>query len=270
MTILKHFFFFLSHIFENYRLIATLIVHDFKRQYFGSYFGLFWAFFQPIVFIAVIWFVFEIGFKAQSVTKDIPFALWLICGMVPWFFFANSISSGTHAILLNAYLVKKVSFRVSILPLVQVGSAFIIHAVLTLIMLFIFLLYGHFPDIYWLQLFYYLFCTVILLLGITWLTSAIMVFVKDIGNLIAVIIQLGFWATPIFWNIDVIPSKYRIFIELNPIFYIVDGYRDALINGVWFWEKGWLSLYFWVFCIIFLALGALVFRKLRPHFGDVL
>lgn len=267
---MHHLLSFFKHILQSRTLITTLIIHDFKRHYFGSYLGLFWAFFQPIVFIAVIWFVFEVGFRSGLDSSGAPFSLWLFCGMIPWFFFSNSISSGTDAIILNAYLVKKVSFRVSILPLVQVGSAFIVHAVLVLLMIFVFLLYGYFPTLYWLQLFYYIFCSILLILGLTWMTSALRVFMKDIGNLVAVVLQIGFWATPIFWNIETIPERYRIFIELNPMFYIVDGYRDALIDGVWFWEKGWITLYFWFFCLTSLAFGALVFRRLRPHFGDVL
>ena len=236
MTLFKHFFSFLSHIFENHRLIATLIMHDFKRHYFGSYFGLFWAFFQPIVFIVVIWFVFEIGLRAQSVTKDTPFALWLICGMVPWFFFVNGLSNGTNAIISNAYLIKKVTFRVSILPLVQIGSALLIHLVLVLLMMAVALLYGFSPTLYWLQLFYYLGCMIVLLLGLTWLTSSLRVFIKDIGNVIAVIVQIGFWATPIFWSLELLPKEYRWLIELNPVYYIIEGYRDSLFQNVWFWE----------------------------------
>ncbi|MCD6258005.1 MAG: ABC transporter permease [Helicobacteraceae bacterium] len=270
MTLLKHFFFFLSHIFDNHRLIATLIMHDFKRHYLGSYFGLFWAFFQPIVFIAVIWFVFEIGLKAQGATNDTPFALWLICGMVPWFFFVNGLSSGTNAIISNAYLIKKVTFRVSILPLVQIGSALLIHLVLVVLMMGVALLYGFTPTLYWLQLFYYLGCMIVLLLAITWLTSSLRVFIKDIGNMIAVIVQIGFWATPIFWSLELIPQEYRKVIELNPIYYIIEGYRDSLFQNVWFWEKDLLTLYFIVTSVLTLVLGAFVFKKLRPHFGDVL
>jgi len=270
MTLLKQFFLFLSHIVKNHRLIATLIVHEFKRNYLGSYLGLFWAFFQPIVFIAVIWFVFEFGFRAQGVTEGVPFVLWLVCAMVPWFFFVNALLGGTNAIISNAYLVKKVSFRVSILPLVQIGSALLIHIALVLLMLLVALLYGFWPTLYWLQLFYYLGCMIVLLLGLTWLTSSLRVFIKDIGNMIAVVLQIGFWVTPIFWSLELIPQKYKIVIELNPLYYIIEGYRDSLFQNIWFWEKDFLTFYFLGFSMILLVLGASVFRRLRPHFGDVL
>jgi ABC-type polysaccharide/polyol phosphate export permease len=132
------------------------------------------------------------------------------------------------------------------------------------------LLYGYTPTLYWLQLLYYIFCTIVLLLGLTWLTSAIRVFVKDIGNFITVVIQIGFWATPIFWSLDLVPQEYRYIFELNPAFYIVEGFRDSLIAQVWFWEKGYLTPYFLMMVLFTFVVGAVVFRKLRVHFGDVL
>lgn len=270
MHYLNEFKQFLKHLFANQKLITTLIKNDFKKTYLGSYLGLFWAFAQPIVFILVIWFVFDVGIRATPNSEGTPFFLWLIAGMIPWFFFANGLNSGTNAIVANAFLVKKVAFRTSILPLVQIGSAFIIHLVLVVLLIVAFLLHGFMPSIYWLQLFYYLFCSIFLLLGITWLTSSIRVFVKDIGNFIAIVIQIGFWATPIFWSLDLVPAHHRYIIELNPMFYIIDGFRDTFINHIWFWEKGFLTLYFLGFSLVFFVIGAVVFRKLRVHFGDVI
>jgi ABC-type polysaccharide/polyol phosphate export permease len=236
----------------------------------GSYLGLLWAFIQPIIFISVIWFVFEIGFRSGVIFGDTPFFLWLICGMIPWFFFADAVSSGTRAIVSNNFLVKKVAFRLSILPLVSISSAFIIHLVLFILLLIAFLLYGKMPSIYWLQAPYFIACTVFLVLGISWLTSAFRVFIKDVGNFITVIIQIGFWATPIFWSRDLVPEKYEYIIEFNPMAYIINGYRDTFINHVWFWENGAVTFYFWGIVAIILVVGIIVFKRLRPHFGDVL
>lgn len=270
MKYLKEFILFISHILNNSSLIATLIKDEFKKQYLGSYLGLVWAFIQPLVFIAVIWFVFEIGFRVAPTTDGTPFFLWLICGMVPWFFFANGFSVGTSSIIGNSFLVKKVAFRTSILPVVQIGSSLIIHVVLVGFLLASFLLYGYMPSIYWLQAVYYIFCTIFLLIGLSWLTSSIRVFVKDIGDIISIIIQIGFWATPIFWSLDLVPEKYQYIVKLNPMYYVVDGFRDTFINHIWFWEKTTYTPYFLFTSTLFFILGAVVFRRLRPHFGDVL
>lgn len=270
MRYIKELYRFLKHIVESRQLLFALIKNDFKKQYLGSYLGLLWAFIQPITFILVIWFVFEIGFRVGAVTGDTPFFLWLICGMIPWFFFADAVSSGTNAIVANDYLVKKVSFRVGILPLVPIGSALIIHLVLFALLIFAFLLYGKTPSIYWLQSPYFIACSGLFILGFSWLTSALRVFIKDVGNFVGVILQIGFWATPIFWSLDLVPEKYQYIIKLNPMAYIINGYRDTFVNHVWFWEKGEVALYFWGTTAILLVVGIIVFKRLRPHFGDVL
>ena len=133
-----------------------------------------------------------------------------------------------------------------------------------------FLYYGYSPTIYWLQIPYYVFCTIILVLGITWMTSSIVVFFRDMGQIIAMVVQFGFWLTPIFWSMKILPEKYHSIIEYNPAYYIVEGYRDSLIYNTWFWEKPALSIQYWSIAMIFFFVGAIVFRKLRPHFADVL
>jgi lipopolysaccharide transport system permease protein/teichoic acid transport system permease protein len=98
----------------------------------------------------------------------------------------------------------------------------------------------------------------------------VIVFFKDIGQIVAMIIQFGFWLTPIFWSINIIPQEYHWIIELNPLVYIIEGYRDSLIYHHWFWEKPTEGLYFWMISLAIFLFGAWLFQKLRPHFADVL
>jgi len=270
MEYLKEFYKFLNHLVESRKLLFTLSYNDFKEQYLGSYLGIFWAVLRPALFVFVIWAVFEIGYKAKPTESNTPFSLWLLCGFIPWTFFVDAVSKSMNAIINNSFLVKKVAFRVSVLPLVKIISALFIHLFLVIILVLIFILNGYYPTWYWLQLPYYIFWTVILVLGIGWLTSSLRVFVKDINDLIGVVLQFGFWLTPIFWSIERIPEAYQFIIKLNPMYYIIDGYRNTLINHVWFWEEGDATLYFLITTIAFFVLGAIVFRRLRPHFGDVL
>lgn len=270
MRYIKEFLKFIKNIYQSRELLLTLIKNDFKKQYLGSYLGLLWAFIQPLTFIIVIWFVFEIGFRTGSSTDGVPFFLYLICGMIPWFFISNTFTNAACSVVNNSFLVKKVSFRISILPLVKIGSELILHLVLICFLITVFLLYGYRPEVHWLQLPFYILCTVILLLGISWLTSALRVFIKDTGNFISVLVQIGFWATPIFWSAETIPLRYKWIIKLNPAFFIVNGYRNTFINGIWFWEHPVNTLYYSVLTMLCLAFGAIVFKRLRPHFGDVL
>lgn len=269
MNYIKTFYRFIRDIFKNKRLLIDLAKNDFKSRYMGSYLGALWAFIQPMITVFIFWFIFDIGFRSAPV-QDFPFILWLMVSMFPWFFISESLSNGTNAILANSFLVKKVVFRVSLLPIVQITSALVIHLFFILILLGMFMLYGQKPTVYWFQIFYYLFCTIILMLGISWATSAIVVFFRDMSQIIGMVIQFGFWLTPVFWSLTQIPEKYRFIIEYNPMNYIIQGYRDSLINNVWFWEKMDATIYYWAVSALFLFGGAIIFRKLRPHFADVL
>ncbi len=269
MRYIKEFYRFLNHLFANKALLKILIINDFKKQYLGSYLGLLWAFIQPLSFIIVIWLVFTYGFRSAP-HGNVPYFLWLSTGMLPWFFISDALNNGSNAIVANDFLVKKVSFRVSILPLVPMGSAFLIHLGLLAFLMFFFLLYGFKPSIYWLQLPYYVLCIMFLALGLSWITSAMQVFIKDIGQIIALLLQIGFWATPIFWNMTMVPQRYQWIVKLNPAYYIIEGYRDSFINHRWFWQMQHATLYYIGLSAFFCIFGAIVFKRLRPHFGDVL
>ncbi len=260
---------FLKAIFQNRTLLWSLTKNDFKQRYFGNILGIAWAFIQPTATILIFWFVFQVGFKAQPV-DDFPFILWLVAGMFPWFFFSEGLSNGTNSILANIFLVKKVVFRVSLLPIISLLSALAIHIFFIFFMFTMFSYYGYSPEIYWVQTIYYLFATSVLLLGISWITSSVIVFFKDIGQFVTMFIQFGFWLTPIFWSLKMVPEKYHWIIELNPIVYIVEGYRNSMIYHKWFWEDMGMTIYFWTITSIIFVLGGLTFKKLRPHFADVL
>ncbi len=268
-TILKQFFLFLRDLINSRHIILELTKNDFKTRYLGSSLGLVWAFVQPSITILILWFVFQVGFKSAPVA-NFPFILWIMAGMVPWFFLTESISSATMSIVEKSYLVKKVVFRVSILPIIKILSALVIHLFFLVVMLLMFSGYGYFPHLQTLQTLYYLFSAIVLCLGISWITSSLVVFLQDIGQFVNILLQFGFWLTPIFWSLKMVPEQYRPYIQLNPAYYITEGYRDSFINNVWFWERGLVNLYFWSFTAGIFIIGALLFKRLKPHFADVL
>jgi len=265
----RNFCFFLLDIVKSRKLLWELARSDFKKRYVGNYLGILWAFIQPVITVLILWFVFQVGFKSVPV-DNFPFILWLISGMIPWFFISESINSATGSIINQSFLVKKMVFRVSLLPIVQVISALIIHLFFVFLLLFIYIIYGKFPTIYWLQLPYYLLATIILVLSIGWFTSSVVIFFRDLAQIINVILQFGFWLTPIFWSTRMIPEKFHFLLKLNPFYYIIQGYRDSLIYNVWFWQRWKWAVFFWSLVGLIFIFGAKVFRRLRPHFGDVL
>ena len=269
LKLIKAFCFFLIDIFHSRHLLIELSKKDFQQRYLGSYLGILWAFIQPAITVIIFWFVFQVGFKSMPV-DNFPFILWLVAGMFPWFFFNDSVNGSVGAVLENNYLVKKVVFRVSLLPLVKIVSALWVHLFFIVVLLVMYLIYGYLPTIYALQVFYYLFALLCLVLGLGWLTSALIVFLKDIGQVVAMFLQFGFWMTPIFWSFKMVPPGYQFLLKLNPLYYIIEGYRNCFIYHVWFWQQPQQTIYYWCVTLFIMAAGAMAFRKLRPHFADVL
>ncbi|MGN0277313.1 MAG: ABC transporter permease [Hominisplanchenecus sp.] len=253
------------------KLIFQLAGNDFKKKYAGSYLGIVWAFVQPVVTIMVYWFVFGLALRNPT-PRPVPFVLWLIAGLVPWFFFQDGLVNGTNALLEYNYLVKKVVFRIDILPMVKVVSAIFVHLFFVLVTLILYTAMGYFPTIYTLQVIYYTFCVFVLVLGLSYMTSSVVVFFRDLTQVINIALQVGVWMTPIMWSLDDvgIGGILAKILKLNPMFYIVQGYRDAFVNKVWFWERPWLSLYFWIVTLVFWLIGTRLFKKLKVHFADVL
>lgn len=255
---------------ENRKLIWSLSKNDFKTRFAGSYLGIVWAFVQPVVTVLVYWFVFQVGLKAGR-TNEYPFVVWLVAGLVPWFFFSEALNGGTNALIEYSYLVKKVVFKISILPIVKVMSAVFVNAFFILFTLVLCSCYGYTPSLYTIQIIYYLICNFLLVLGLSYFTAAIVVFFRDLTQIINILLQVGMWITPIMWDAEhmLSPKLLKIF-KLNPVYYIVDGFRDSLLAGVGFWEKPMWTVYFWLFVIVVFSIGVSVFKRLRVHFADVL
>lgn len=270
MNYLRQFFDFLSELVRNQHILIELTKRDFKSRYLGSYLGMLWAFVHPTIYISILWFVFQVGLKTPSM-DNAPFILWMMTGLIPWFFFSESLASATNAILENSFLVKKVVFSMGMLPLVKIFSGLLIHLFFIVVIFIMLLIYGYTPSLYNLQVFYYLFATIVLLLGLSWLTSSLVIFLRDVSQIVAMVMQFAFWMTPLVWSAKILPPKLHNLLKLNPVYYLVQGYREAFLSKIWFWEKHYMwSLYFWAVTGIIFVLGAVVFRRLRPHFADVL
>lgn len=251
------------------KLILELSVNDFKARFSSSFLGAIWAVVQPLTNILVFWFIFQVGLRNGDV-DGCPFIVWYIPGYLIWSFFSDSFSASTSGIREYSYLVKKVNFPVFIIPLIKVISALFVHIVFIPFIVFINACYKLYPSSYYIQVIYYLLCTVVLLIGLSWLFSALGTIIPDIINIVNVILQIGFWVTPIIWNPNNLSPTVKTILKINPLYYICQGYRETFIYGRWFWEEPGLTLYFWIVALIILGLGIYTFKNLRPRFADVI
>jgi teichoic acid transport system permease protein len=261
-------------LWQSRRMIWKMAGNDFKKRYAGSYLGFFWALVQPVVICVMYWIVFDKVFNTRSLLLasgiKVPYVLFITSGLVPWFYFQEMLTNGTQALIEYNYLVKKVVFKISVLPIIKLIAATFIHLFFTAILLVISSGYGYYPSVYTLQLLYYSLCVFFLVLAVSYLTSAIVVFFRDLTQIIAIVLQVGMWATPILWDIKMIPQNLVQLFKLNPMVYIVEGFRDSVYGENWFFEHFFSSTYFWIVIVIMFIFGTLVFRRLKPHFADVL
>jgi ABC-type polysaccharide/polyol phosphate export permease len=250
--------------------LLRFAVRDLQRRYLGSVLGLLWAVIQPLTTVAVIWFVFEIGFKVKTIHSSVPFSIWLLTAMIPWFFLVEVLNGSCYSVIEQSGIIKKMVISTELLPMVKVISGLIMHLVFLVIMLIIAVFFGLGPIANWLYILYFLISALVFLFAVALITSSISVFFRDMGQIVALVSQVGFWATPIFWDLAIVPEKYHFFFKLNPVYYITEGYRLSVL-GSGFSSMGFIwTAYFWAVSICLLATGLWCFAKLKPHFNEVL
>ena len=261
-------------IVRNRKMLLSLSKSDFKKRFVGSWFGVVWMFVQPLVTIAIYAIIFgEHGMKTPPPVPGAAYVIWLAPGIIPWFYFSEFLNMGTGVLQEYNYLVKKVVFRVELLPVIKMLSCLMVHGCFLVILFGLYLLDGRAPMITWIQIFYYTFAVSVLTLGLVYITSSIQVFFKDMAQIVGICLQFGMWLTPIMYDEAIFTGRHpwvSVFFKLNPFYYIAAGYRDSMLTGHWFFERPQLSLYFWALTLVILWLGLKVFKKLRPHFSDVL
>lgn len=251
--------------------IGKLAKADLAKTYRGAALGWSWAIIKPTVTIFVYWFAFSIGLRMSGDVKGYPYFLWLIAGVVPWFYMSDMITSGTEAIRKYSYLVTKMKFPVSTIPTFVNVSKFMINFILIFIVIVIFRLFGYAVDIYYLQILFYMLLTFIFFELWGLFSAPLGAISKDYANLIKAFITAIFWLSGIMWNPDTMHNGLlKKFLMINPITYLVNGFRNCFINKVWFWEQPNRLLYFGIICLIMLIAGLIIYKRLRKEIPDVL
>lgn len=262
----------LSFLWTQRYNILLLVRADFAQNYLASYLGFAWAIIGPLVILGVLTSVFQFGFRLSPVSAGgAPFPLWLACGMIPWLYVADGLGTGVTSITSYAFLVRKAMFRIYLLPPIRIVSLGIIHSCLLVFLVLLLLFYELAPSLYWLQIFIYLPLLYLLLSGVALTLASLAVFVPDIISAMGIVVNLGFWATPVFWDPAMLPERLKWITIANPAYYIVRGYRDTFIGHRWIWERPLSeNIVFALWLLGMLAIGMVTYKKLRPHFADVL
>ena len=263
----------IKDIIENRKMIVELAFSDFKKRFVGSYFGVVWMFVQPLATVLVYTLIFQVGFKATPPIPNIPYVVWLIAGIVPWFYFQETMIQNTNCLYEYNFLVKKVVFNVSLLPIIKLVSTTLSHLCFIVILYIVMIIARINITVNWLLIFYFSFMLSILLLGLSYITSSINVFFKDMSQIVNILLQFGIWMCPIMYDESLFSNSSSVVVKLlklNPLYYIVNGYRYALIGQEFKTSFVNLTIYYIVFSLIVLILGYKLFNKLKEQFADVL
>ena len=257
----------LRELFRCRGLIETLVVRELKARYRGSVLGFFWSFVNPLLLLVVYSFVFSVvlpGFRGDLE----PYALFLFCGLLPWTWFSSALLESSNALIMNGNLINKVQFPAEVLPIVAVLSN-MVHFFLALPVLGGFLLFYAAPlrlaELVWFPV--VILVQLILSLGLGLLLSALTVHFRDLKDLLANLLTLWFFCTPIIYPMSMLPANGRFLMNLNPFAHLAISYQEILFYdgpfGHWKWLLALLVASVGVF-----AVGYMLFDRLRDSFAE--
>ena len=253
-----------KEIYQYRHMLFTLVKQDLQGRYKGSVFGFLWTLLNPLFMLLIYSVVFQFVFK--SGIEHYP--IYLFVSLMPWNAFNSMIGGGTTCASNNASILKKVYFPREIIP-ISITTSQLVNFLITCIIMAVFIIFSGvgfsvhallFPLLVLIQY--------ILILGLTFILSALTVFVRDIDHFVSVILMLGFYATPIVYQGEMLPKKFQIFLKLNPMAQLVEAYRSILyyhrmpdMTMLIIWGLGSIAL---------LVIGYLIFKKLEKSFVEEL
>jgi len=261
---------FLKKIYVQRTLIRNFVVRDLRARYVGSFMGFFWSVIHPIVLLVCYTFVFSIIFqiRPRPDTGTTSFPLFLFCGILPWLYFQDVVQRSSTILIDNSNLVTKTLFPSEILPLTALLSGFVNHMIGFAILLCIILFTLGKVSVFILLVPVYLLFLMLFTLGLSWFVASLNVFVRDISQIISVLLIFWFWFTPIFYSLDMLPERLLFLVRFNPLAHIVIGYRDCLLR-MHLPDIEVLTILAAVSFFVFVA-GGLFFRKTKREFADIL
>jgi len=242
--------------------IVTLVTKDFKLKYNSTALGFIWSAITPTAQSLIFYFVFKVIMRFQM--ED--YLLYLLSGMFLWQFFCNSLTVSVGAFLGNAQLIKKTSFSREYLVIGALLTEFA-HFVLTIpILLVLMAFYRISPSLSMLALPLVIMNLILFTLGLSLALASMNMYFRDLERMLAIVLQIWFFISPIFIPISEVPQKYQLLIMLNPMTSIINAWRDIFFKPAFHLENLAVSS---VFAIISICVGYLVFRWKEPRFAEM-
>jgi ABC-type polysaccharide/polyol phosphate export permease len=260
---------FVASLLEHRNLLLKLTKRDLTAAYSGSVAGSMWVLIDPLIYVGLTVIFFQFALKGGD-TGGVPFVAWVLPVILFWTFITTVLNSNIGAIAEYSYLLRHRAFDLRMVAIIKLLSASFVHFVLMItVVLVLSQALGIHISLRAFGLLYYYLAMCCLLVGLSWLVSALAVFWKDVRNLVSVALQVGFWFSPIFWEPDRFPAPVAVLMYASPLWYPMHGYRQSVLSAD-FGPHFWLfTLYFWLWVAFVIFLGSRVFTRLSSSFGDV-
>ncbi|MHC4933771.1 MAG: ABC transporter permease [Planctomycetota bacterium] len=246
-------------------LLSVLTLRDIKVRYKQTVLGILWAAIQPVMTMVVFSIFF--GRLANIPSDGLPYPIFVYTALLPWTFFANSVTTSGHSVVGSANLVSKVYFPRLVIPLASVGAGLIDFAISAVILLLMMLFYGVGWSVNLLAAPFLILVVVFTALGVGTLLSALTVAYRDFRYVMPFLVQLWLFATPVIYPASLVPEGWRWLLYLNPMAGVVHGFRSAFLDRPF--DPASLVISAAVAVLIFLA-GALYFEKVERRFADII
>ncbi|OSM01905.1 ABC transporter permease [Magnetofaba australis] len=253
----------------HWPIIRAMAWRQIATRYTGSGFGVAWEALHPLLLIGVYYMVFAQGLKLTGPDGG-SYLLYFICGMTPWMMMSQLLTQAPSSIRHQGSLVRKTPFPIATLPFIHLLAGGVSHLLMLGLVILMLALLDAPLSLSSLQLLYYFAALCALLIGLFWLISALSLFFRDLEQIVPVLVNIVFWLTPVVWPANLAPEALRGALAYNPAFYIVEGYRNALLYERGFWNEPQAALRFWLITLLLMAVGYWIFKRLQPHFADVI
>lgn len=261
---------------NHFYLIRRLSLYEIKNQNRNNYLGMAWELINPSIQIFIYWFVFGTILQRAPIqvgSIEVPFFMWLLAGFFLWIFCYRSIIQGSKSIYSRLRMLSKMNFPMSVIPNFVIFSNLYIHLVLLAISIIIFQFFGYYISIYYLQFIYFIFAAFSLLFSISLITSTLSTIARDFHMFLNATLRMLLYLSGVLWPITLLSDMPIIMkiMMLNPLFYLIEGYRAAFFGTEWFFITHWeYTLYFWGLVIVLFIIGSVFHVKFRRHFIDYL
>ena len=223
----------LKALWQYRHFVIGSIRNEFSSRFARSKFGGLWAIFNPLAQVAIYALILSniLQAKMAGIDSQYSFAIYLTAGMLAFNLFSEIVTRCLNVFIANGNLIKKAQFPKIVLPAIAIGVALLDNILLFLAILVIFAVLGHVPSVTIVWLPFLMACTIALSVGIGLILGIFNVFIRDIAQVVPIILQVLFWFTPIVYPLSIIPQSYRHYLYFNPMYPLVKGYQDVLVFG---------------------------------------